>query len=157
MLMALEAWSRKGGTPDEEGRSASSERTLTNKGKQPMREEHQQQGSSSKKERREVPLFDMRLRKLEIPIFKGEVGEDPIGWFHRVERYFVVNRLTEKDKLDAAVLCLEGEALEWHQWEEERTPMTTWAQFKEQLLLFAGEGGRPTGSVLQSKAGGDRA
>lgn len=100
-----------------------------------MKEEHQQQWSSSEKERREVPLFDMRLRKLEIPIFKGEVGEDPIGYFHRVEWYFVVNRMTEKDKLDAAVLCLEGEALEWHQWEEERMPMTTWAQFKEQLRL----------------------
>ena len=92
-------------------------------------------GSSTEKERRDVPLFDMRLRKLEIPIFKGEIGEDPLGWFHRVERYFVVNRLSEKDKLDAAVLCLEGEALEWHQWEEERTRMTLWAHFKEQLLL----------------------
>lgn len=39
-------------------------------------------GSTSEKEKREVPLFDMRLRKLEIPIFKGEVGDDLLGWFH---------------------------------------------------------------------------
>lgn len=46
-----------------------------------------------------------------MPIFKGEDGENPNGWIHRVERYFVVNRLSEKDKLDIAVLWLEGEAL----------------------------------------------
>lgn len=48
-----------------------------------------------------------------MPIFKGEVSENLGGWLHLVECYFVVNRLTEKDKLDTAVLCLEG-ALEWY-------------------------------------------
>lgn len=36
---------------------------------------------------KEVPLFDMRLRKLEVPIFKGEDDGNPDGWLHRVERY----------------------------------------------------------------------
>lgn len=56
----------------------------------------------------------MRLRKLEVPISEGEEEENVDGWLHRIERYFVVNRLTERDKLDAAVLCLEGEALDWY-------------------------------------------
>lgn len=83
---------------------------------------------------REVPLFDMRLRKFEVPIFKGEEGEDLNNWLHRVERYFVVNRQTEKDKLEAAVLCLEDEALSWLQWEEGREPFATWPEFRERLL-----------------------
>lgn len=33
------------------------------------------------------------------------------GWIFRVERYFGVNRLTEEEKMDAAVVFLEGEAL----------------------------------------------
>lgn len=131
MLLALEAWSRKGGTIDEGQRSVSSEHVVTDKNKQPAAEEAERLGSTSEKEKREIPLFGMRLRKLEIPIFKGEARDDPLGWFHRVERYFIVNRLTEKDKLDAAMLCLEGESLEWYQWGEERTPMDTWAKFKE--------------------------
>lgn len=94
-----------------------SERTVTNKGKQPATEGTEQLGSKSEKDKREIPLFDMHSRKLKIPIFKREVGDDPFGWFHRVERYFVVNQLTKKDKLDVTVLCLEGEALEWHRWE----------------------------------------
>lgn len=65
---------------------------------------------------RKVPLFDMRLCKLEEPILKGEVEENVDWWLHRVERYFVVNRLIERDKLDATMLCLEGEALDWYQW-----------------------------------------
>ncbi|XP_038904464.1 uncharacterized protein LOC120090832 [Benincasa hispida] len=126
MIRPLEVWSKKLEIL-KEGESGSSEKTVMDRGKQPAREDVG--------ERREVLLFDMRLRKLEIPIFKGEIGEDPMGWFHRVERYFVVNRLSEKDKIEAAILCLEGEALEWHQWEEERTPMNTWAKFKAHLLL----------------------
>ena len=29
-------------------------------------------------------------------------------WPHHMEHYFVVNRLTKRDKLDVAILCLEG-------------------------------------------------
>lgn len=61
---------------------------------------------------RDIPLFGMRLWKLEVPIFKGEEEENVDEWLHHVERYFVVNRLTERDKLEAAVLCLEVEALD---------------------------------------------
>lgn len=57
----------------------------------------------------------MRLRKLEVPILKGEEEENVDGWLHRVEHYFVVNRLTERDKLDARMLCLGGETLDWYQ------------------------------------------
>lgn len=86
-------------------------------------------GSNTK----EVPLFDMCLRKLDVPIFKGEERENPFGWFNRVERYFVVNRFPEKDKIDAAVLCLEGEALEWHQWEEESRVGKTFGLRKKKI------------------------
>lgn len=68
---------------------------------------------------KDVPLFNMRLRKLEVPIFKRDEDKNLDGWLHRVERYFVVNRLSEKDKLDVVVLCLEGEALDWYQWEDD--------------------------------------
>lgn len=54
-----------------------------------------------------------------MSIFKGEVEENVDGWLNQVERYFIVNRLMEKDKLDAAVLCLEGEALDWYQWQND--------------------------------------
>ena len=49
-------------------------------------------------------MFDMRPKKLEVPIFKGEVSENPDGGLHWVECYFVVNCLTKKGKLDALVL-----------------------------------------------------
>lgn len=52
------------------------------------------------------------FRKLDMPLF---CGEDPLGWIFRVERYFKVNRVAEKEKLDAALLCFEQRALNWVQ------------------------------------------
>ncbi|TYJ97047.1 aminoacyl-tRNA ligase [Cucumis melo var. makuwa] len=75
----------------------------------------------------------MRLRKLEVPIFKGEECKSVDGWLHRVERYFMVNRLTEKDKLDVAVLCWEGEALDWFQWKGDRDSIMSWSEFWQLL------------------------
>ena len=85
--------------------STSSERTIADKGKGIMDEEQAHEEKSEVKtnpvtnegfgvpcapNQREIPLFDMRLRKLEVPIFKGEEEENVDGWLHRVERYFVV-------------------------------------------------------------------
>ena len=53
---------------------------------------------------------DFRIRKLKMLIFEGE---DAYGWVYRVECYFTTNRLSEMEKLMAAVLCLEGKALVW--------------------------------------------
>ncbi|CAI8612716.1 unnamed protein product [Vicia faba] len=47
-------------------------------------------------------------RRLEIPIFKGE---DTYGWYVRVERYFNLNGVRVRDKLDAVVLAMEDKAL----------------------------------------------
>ena len=74
---------------------------------------------------------DSRVRKLKMPVFEGE---DAHGWIYRVERYFAVNGLTEDEKLTAAALCLEGKALAWYQWCEQRDPMHTWEDFKTQVL-----------------------
>ena len=51
---------------------------------------------------------DPRVRKLKMPIFKGE---DAYGWVYRVERYFTINGPSEREKLMAAALCLEGKTL----------------------------------------------
>ena len=69
-------------------------------------------------------------RKLELPIFEGE---DPLGWIFRVERYFTVNGVTEAERLDAAVVSLEGKALAWFQWMEARTPVRSWQEFKTEV------------------------
>ena len=84
--------------------STSSERTITNKGKgkrimneKQVQEEKSEQNTNSVVDEGvgapcasnicEIPLFDMRLRKLKVPIFKGDEEENVDGWLHRVERY----------------------------------------------------------------------
>lgn len=66
-------------------------------------EDKKQEASSS---HTESPNVDHSIfRKLEIPLFSGD---DPLGWIFRAERYFKVNKVTEGEKRDAAVLCFEG-------------------------------------------------
>jgi len=74
---------------------------------------------------------DRKVRKLKMPIFEGE---DAYGWIYKVERYFAVNGLTEEEKLSAAGLCLEGKALSWYQWRDQRRPIRSWGEFKDSLL-----------------------
>ena len=42
--------------------------------------------------------------RLEISIF---AGEDPFGWLARTERYFLINGITNKDKIQSVMVCLE--------------------------------------------------
>lgn len=72
-----------------------------------------------------------KYRKLELSVFSGE---DPLGWLFRVEQYFHVNSIAEHDKLEAAVVCLEGKALNWYQWLDTRTYLCKWVEFKKELL-----------------------
>ena len=54
---------------------------------------------------------DFRFRKLEMPLFDG-LNSD--GWIMKAERYFSVNRLSNEEKLEAAILAFEGDALLWY-------------------------------------------
>lgn len=74
-----------------------SKRTVTDKGKRVMGSSLENQGNDDRQKKveerdgfhtssnKKVPLFNMRLRELEVSIFKGEDDDNPDGWLHRVE------------------------------------------------------------------------
>lgn len=62
-----------------------------------------------------------------MPLFDGT---NPDGWILRAERYFQFYRLTEEDKIEAAVVALEGDALLWFQWEHRWRPIQNWEEMK---------------------------
>lgn len=72
-----------------------------------------------------------RYRKLDMPVFEGT---DPDGWIMRIERYFAFYRLTEAEKLEAVVVALEGDALRWYQWENNRRPIRRWDELRTFML-----------------------
>ena len=45
---------------------------------------------------------------MDLPMF---VGANPDGWIFRAERYFSFYNLTEEEKIEFAVLSLDGDAL----------------------------------------------
>lgn len=52
-----------------------------------------------------------------MPVFDGN---NPDGWVFWAKRYFNMNRLTEAEKLDAAVINLDRDPLAWFQWGDGR-------------------------------------
>lgn len=60
-------------------------------------------------------VTEYRRRKLKLPVFDDE---DPNGWIFKAERYFSINQIGEDEMMEATVVCLEGEALAWFQWEK---------------------------------------
>ena len=43
-----------------------------------------------------------------MPIFEGK---DAYGWVYKVEHYFTINGISEREKLMVVALCSEGKAL----------------------------------------------
>jgi hypothetical protein len=77
------------------------------------------------------PRNDRYSRRIDMPLFDGS---DPDDWVARAERYFDIYNLTEKAKLNAAMMSFEGEALAWWQFINRNGPIPSWASAK--LLLI---------------------
>lgn len=71
-------------------------------------------------------------RWVEMPVF---TGENPDGWIFRADRYFATYGLTEEEKLVAAAMSLDGDALSWYQWTDSREVFGSWENLKRRLLL----------------------
>nr|GEY10189.1 ankyrin repeat-containing protein [Tanacetum cinerariifolium] len=76
---------------------------------------------------------DHRFRKLKMPLFDGAYV---YGWVYQAaERFFEVQGLnTTGERLRAAVLSLEGPALSWFRWINNREPFRNWEELKRRLL-----------------------
>ncbi|XP_045799541.1 uncharacterized protein LOC123893785 [Trifolium pratense] len=120
----------------------------------PTEEGNRSDGSMvSGESRPRFPRYQGHRRKLEIPIFKGD---DAYGWLVRIERYFRLNEVRVRDKLDAAVIALEDKAINWFVWWEEQTASRTWDEFKLSLIRRFQPGilQNPLGPLLNLKQKG---
>lgn len=70
-------------------------------------------------------------KKLDLSIYSGP---NPDGWILRAERYFSFYKLSEDEKLEAAVVSLDGDALLWYQWEHGCRPVRRWDELKGMQL-----------------------
>ncbi|EXB54779.1 hypothetical protein L484_019910 [Morus notabilis] len=71
-------------------------------------------------------------QRLEMPMF---LGKDLTSWTVKVEEYCLNNRFSECEKVWFAEEFMEGEALEWFQWEDRRRSFACWSAFKINLQL----------------------
>nr|GEY74365.1 ankyrin repeat-containing protein [Tanacetum cinerariifolium] len=75
---------------------------------------------------------DHRFLKLKMPLFDGA---DVYGWVCQAEKFFEVQGLhTTGERLHVAVLSLEGPALSWFRWNNNREPFCNWEELKRRML-----------------------
>ncbi|KAF8398742.1 hypothetical protein HHK36_014600 [Tetracentron sinense] len=66
-----------------------------------------------------------------MPLFDGSNLD---GWILMAERYFAFNRFSNEEKLEAAIVAFEGDALLWYQWENKKRSIVFWEEMKILLL-----------------------
>ena len=49
-------------------------------------------------------------------------GFNPDGWVSRAKRFFKINQMGEREKLDTVMVNMEGEALTWYLYEDSCHP-----------------------------------
>ncbi|KAL2465358.1 Uncharacterized protein Adt_41209 [Abeliophyllum distichum] len=74
---------------------------------------------------------DHRSRRLEMPVFEGL---DPDRWIYKAKRYFAINQIADEERMEATVVCLDGEALAWFQWEKKPRKLHSWEELKVRML-----------------------
>ena len=72
-----------------------------------------------------------KARRLELPYFNGQDVDD---WILKAEKYFSYYQLSEKQKMEVSVVCLEGEAMMWCKYANQRLPMRRWEDLKNLIL-----------------------
>ncbi|KAL4575031.1 hypothetical protein LXL04_021871 [Taraxacum kok-saghyz] len=75
--------------------------------------------------------FEYRHRKVDMLTFDRK---DPDGWILQAERYFTIYQLIDEEKIEAAVLSLNGDALAWYRWTNRQQELRTWEEIKAMLL-----------------------
>lgn len=61
-------------------------------------------------------------------------GEKPDWCILKAERYFTYYNLPEEERMVAAVLSMDGDALAWYHWEDQQDPITRWVDLKALVL-----------------------
>ncbi|GKE04685.1 ankyrin repeat-containing protein [Tanacetum coccineum] len=68
-----------------------------------------------------------------MPLF---TGNDIYGWVYLAERFFDIQGLgTSGERLKATMMCLEGPALSWFRWSDNREPFRSWENLKRRMLV----------------------
>ena len=68
-----------------------------------------------------------KFKKVEMPIFNGD---DLDSWLFCAERYFLIHKLTESEKITVSTISFEGPTLNWYRSQEEREKFVDWANMK---------------------------
>ncbi|KAL9426701.1 hypothetical protein AB3S75_033478 [Citrus x aurantiifolia] len=91
-----------------------------------------------------------RFSKLNFPKFEGE---NPSGWIYTCDRFFNINEIVEEEKVEMALIHLEGQALEWFQGYEVGHENINWESFSTDAIAHFGPNAydSPVGQLTKLK------
>ncbi|KAL1222280.1 hypothetical protein V5N11_026797 [Cardamine amara subsp. amara] len=71
------------------------------------------------------------LKNIELPVFDGT---RPYGLITQAERFFLLGKYNDADKLDLILVSLQGPVLNWYNHEIDKTEFQCWPQFKKRMI-----------------------
>ena len=102
---------------------------------------------SSKSEGEEEGEWRPWSRRIELPMFEGV---DPMGWLARAEKFFEVQNVSAREKLQLAFISVEGSASSWFVFWRKNSKNQSWEEFS--LALICRFGGKERSSVFEKLA-----
>lgn len=115
--------SRRGSTSSEGGSTGSEESPPRSRG-------HRSRDRWNERRQRREQSRE-QWRKLDLPLFSGD---EAFAWVDRLERFFEVRGVPIDERMNVAVVALEGQALAWYRWWVTSIPHPTWPLFKEDVV-----------------------
>ena len=67
------------------------------------------------------------MKPAYLPSFDGSAPE---GWIRQAERYFRLNSVPDANLFNTLAVYMDGAALEWFLWMNDRFPFRDWQEFK---------------------------
>ncbi|WVY92568.1 hypothetical protein V8G54_031656 [Vigna mungo] len=87
------------------------------------------------------------VKRVELATFEGI---NPLGWISHVEKFFEIQKVTKREKLRLAYVCMEGSTSYWYRFWKKKTQAPTWEGLREALIRRFG--GRDRGTVFERLA-----
>ncbi|BAT74153.1 hypothetical protein VIGAN_01176200 [Vigna angularis var. angularis] len=87
------------------------------------------------------------MKRVEFPTFEGT---NPMGWIARVERFFNIQNISEREKIKLAYISMERGASYWFRFWKKKTKNPSWTTLTEALQRRFD--GRNRGSIFEKLA-----
>ncbi|KAG8373735.1 hypothetical protein BUALT_Bualt11G0055800 [Buddleja alternifolia] len=74
------------------------------------------------------------INEIQAPSLPTLYGADPLGWLAQVDQHFDLYPCVDEQKVQLAMMAMEGITLNWFRWYKRKRPTFTWQELAHALI-----------------------